>query len=251
MERTLISFIVIILLSSYLTANTGLEALNINTSAKANAMGGVYAGIMEDGIRSLNGNPAGISELKFITVSFTHLIWLHDISIENGTFGIPTGIGNFGLTGKYLYTNPENYINFQGESSYELNYNTLLLTLAFSRKIFDIGVGMNIKFANETIGTVSAQAYMADIGIQKRFGGLGVGLVGRNIGIGPKYHEESVQLPMSQWLELSYTFPVISKIKLTTAVDTGNITDEGIHVGIGEEIDLYNIFFIRGGYKMG
>ncbi len=195
-------------------AKSGINALaflKIGVGARQVSIGSA-ATTMTGDPNQIFWNPAGIvDEPTKFTASVSYNNWLLGLNQEAGvitysmdevgTFGL--GVISFGVNGipadrdilpAYLSSMQ---IDQQNSSTY--NYRDMALILSYARHVTDLlSLGINLKYLNETIDNMSANAFAIDIGSDYRitdFWSVGAELT--NLGSDIKYYNISSPIPLT------------------------------------------------------
>jgi hypothetical protein len=94
------------------SAVTAAPSFNMVLGARGAAMGGAYSALADDA-QSMAYNPAGLTELREVQLSASHLAWLDGVNDESVELGIPVfGLGAWGIGATYLYSSDQGRDNW-------------------------------------------------------------------------------------------------------------------------------------------
>ncbi|MEI7542790.1 MAG: PorV/PorQ family protein [bacterium] len=158
-----ILFVILFTVAVSIPSVNALASLDVLTGAKSAALGGAYSAISGD-VESLWYNPAGIAELPYMSIMFSHIISIGDINYEYLAFGMPIGKSlAWGASINYSYSQDNSYDEsaLPGETFKTTNL-IFLAGLAMNFDWFDIG--LSLKIINESIASQSQTGYALDAG---------------------------------------------------------------------------------------
>lgn len=180
--------------------------LRIGVGAKPAAMGEAYAGVSGD-LMALYSNPAGLSSLFGYEFSFSHAVWLEDITYSNLAVGANILDGYAALGINYLSAGSIRKADNTGKKlATSYTPSDLLITGAYSRVFGDIATGAALKVIHSEIDGDTATGVALDIGAQRYFGLLNAGLVIQNLGTEMTFRNDGDSLPMAVRAGASYPF---------------------------------------------
>jgi hypothetical protein len=231
---------------------TGLAFLKIGVGARAAAMGEAYAAVAQDAT-AIYWNPAGIANAPGPEFHASHNEWISDVRYEyiaavqgkkGQAFGAHLGLLHMGeLEGR------DNDGNFtESFRAYDLTAG-----LTWARRLsrsFELGVTGKVLY--EKIFDYSATGWALDGGVRYRTGlkGLTMAATASNLGPEMKFIDESFLLPINLRLGTAYrTRSVLEGLILAADVKFPN--DTGARGHVGAELQLHEIFALRGGAKLG
>jgi len=161
-------------------AKSGLDALaflNIGIGAKQVALGSAATTLSGDP-NQIFWNPAGIvNQSSKFGASVSYNNWLLGLNQESGvitynmgesgTFGV--GFTSFGVNNIPADRDllPANLASLQidNQTSSTYNYRDMALILSYARQVTDkLTLGLNVKYLNESIDNMSANAFAIDLG---------------------------------------------------------------------------------------
>ncbi|MCC5933809.1 MAG: PorV/PorQ family protein [Balneolales bacterium] len=171
---------------------SGAQFLKINAGARAEAMGGAFAGSANDAT-ALFWNPAGITQVERGSVSFTNIPWWADVEINQFAAALSAGnLGVFGLSVISLSV-PEQEITTVDQpdgTGRFFDANDLMVGVSYARKLLpQFSVGVSAKYVSQQIWNQRAGALAFDIGTQYNFGyrNLTLGMTVSNFGPDMQY----------------------------------------------------------------
>ena len=265
---------------------TAAPFLKIEFGARAAAMGGSFVALANDP-SGVYYNPAGIAELKGAYISGGHTEWFAGLHYDYAAFILPMKRINFSLWGTFLSSADMEVTTVEtpeGTGQY-FKYIDGLLAFTTSALLSDrLSIGFSVKYIQQSLYNESAATLALDIGsiLRTPLTGTKLGMCLVNYGgrmqlsgndliieadpwpeyqgnsdVEARLRTESFPLPMAFKLGLSFqiidhedAFITNDKYQLKFAVDGihPNDGDEKLHVGL--EYGIYDILFIRGGYKV-
>lgn len=229
---------------------TALSFLKLSVSTKHTSMGETAVAIGDD-INSLHYNPACLGFIRDKQFLFTHLEYIAGIRYNIASFGLYNKYGNFGISVGYLYVHDIPKVIIKGPDLPEIlperfSVYDFLLLLSHSRLINENAIiGLNIKFARETLEAYSAHSFLLDIGFLHTIKELSIGLSVQNLGTAVRFIREYSPTPLLMKLGVGYKS---KKFKLGCDVVQPIDTDLQLH--FGGEILLLDFLFLRAGYKL-
>ena len=249
--------LLIIAISFSVFAGTGTDGFNflkIKPSARATSIGDGFVAIADD-VNACFYNPAGLAQIDNPEVSLMHMMYVAETSYEYGAAAMPVGdnlrVGLFGVYLNYgsIATTTENSSGVYTATTGSYSPSDIAFGLSLAYKLGDdLSLGINAKYAGETIDTSSASAILADIGALTKIEGVNIGAaiynVGGNIG--------NDKAPMSARVGASYKFTVEKENDLTVAIGTGYTMASGqLGVTAGGEYYYEDFLVMRASYGMG
>jgi hypothetical protein len=238
------------LFSSFLFADQGTTSavfLKLEQGVRPIGMGGAYTAAADD-VNSVMWNPAGLSKLPDLQITFMHTIWFASIFYDYLAAAYPAGeIGTFGLGIVYVNSGPINSWDNVGNPGAPFTASDLGINLAYGTHISkDLDLGVTLKLFNETIKDSGAFGFAADIGglyklpIKDLTLGVCVQNLGPNFGFG-----EAFMLPIMAKAGICYT----GVKNLTVDLDyIQPIETRGI-LALGMEYWYKDIVCLRMGYQ--
>ena len=286
--KKIISYVAIVMLSLVLaapahavikkTAQTGLQFLKSDMSARSAGMGSAFVMVGNDATAMFH-NPAGIA---YITSGFdafaTMTQWIADISYSAG--GVAYSLGNLGTVGLNFVS--ADYGTIIGtvvsdvEAGYEetgnLDVGALSVGAVYARQLTDkFTVGGQVRYAYQHLGSstiptavageteeveneVTGLAYeIGTIFYPGLFSSLRMGMSIKNFSPQFKYQEEAFQLPLTFVMGFAVdAFEILGmggSSSLLLAMDAIHPRDYTERIHLGAEFGFMNMAFLRAGYK--
>ena len=259
--ETVFFFMIVILFSTNFsvaqTGNagaTGLAFLKLGVGARAGGMGGAFSAISDDATATF-WNPAGLTYSR-AQVAFTHTEWLQDITNEFLAITFPAFRGTLGLS---FYTNSvggiERRLNPSEEPIGTVEANDVALGLSYATSISSsLKAGLTVKYLYEKIFIESAAGYAFDFGLilQPFSNPLQLAVVAQNFGSMDKLRAESINLPKTVRLGISYLF-ALDGIggKVLLAADGVKVIETDFRGSFGAELQFKSQLAVRVGYQTG
>ena len=158
-----ILYITILVFVFSMTPIKALPWSDLAIGAKSAALGSAYSAVSGD-IESLWYNPAGIAELRSISVMFSHLLWIGDINYEYLAFGMPIGTTMaWGASINYSYMK-DNYIDESGIKGGTFTASNLVFDAGLAINLGRFDAGLSMKILSETLESQSDSGYAFDAG---------------------------------------------------------------------------------------
>ncbi len=267
-------------------AQVGMPFLTIDSNARTAAMGGASVCIA-NGASALFANPANMVYTNGLDLSLSRTSWIADINQITGAAAINLGTyGSVGISlvwmdyGAFKETVPySGYDVEQRKVGYELlgDFTTqeYAIGLSYARKISSMfSFGAQAKYAMEDLyhdkkfmifdqrlgreveSSIKEQVFAFDIGTMYYTGwkDLRFGMAIRNFSRQGKFVQQRFELPLTMTMGmamdvLSLVLPPESKQHLTVTVDALHPRNWTERVHAGAEYSMFDVLFIRGGYK--
>ena len=186
MDRQLIKFLFILLLTLPAFAQTTFDPLSIGVGARAMGMGKAYVAVAEDG-DTIFTNPAGLGEIdsfEFVSMSASLLDEVH-YTVLGGVFPIGDksafGIGYADASLSGIEIRDAGAVLLSTAS-----FSNRVFLASYGRKITDkLSFGLNLKFFSQdapALTRADGSGFNVDVGfLQKGLGWLSLGVVGQNL----------------------------------------------------------------------
>jgi flagellar motor protein MotB len=235
---------------------TSNNFLKILVPAKPAAFGEAYCALSND-IDSIYYNPAGLGRMMSMQASFTNIQWFQDVRFFNLNLLLPVGFGNLGFSINYMsspdmdkttstWTPADIITKFSPYSVYG--------SVSFAKEFTDnLFIGTNIKILDYSLDPAdpkgTAMSFMADFGIIYELSflrGLSMGAVFKNIGPATTFDTQSFTQPIDIRGGIGYAGQYFS-----LEGDVEYVTDNDINYFFGGGLNLFDVVFLRAGYKGG
>ncbi len=253
---------------------SGWQFLKINGDARQAALGGAYTAISHGDANAVFGNPAALTDVKFLDIQVNALQWVAGISHQSAA--VAYNIGDVGVVGASIarlnYGDIEETINASSGSSgttpmitgSTFTASDIAVGLSFARKITNaLSVGGDIRYVRQQIAELSMNNWALDIGTlyYTGFRSLRIAITARNFGPDSRfggwseqYQTESnyVRMPLDFRAGMAMDFfdGEGSPHLLTVAVEAEHPNDGREKFQFGASYAFNGTFFIRGGYKL-
>ncbi len=239
------------------------DFLKIGAGSRPSAMGEAFTAVADDS----NGafwNPAGITAVDKISATYMYLLWYQSETYHYFSYVMPIDSGtNFGISANALIT--PGFDSTGGlmpavPSSYDLAVTgTIAKNLGnIYTKDFTIGnisLGANLKFIKRSlVGVDLGTFFFADIGaIANITDDMKLGLVMQDIGsaLGADPSPFTTRLGLSYNLAFTKETGLLLAADVIKPIDLTNPDFQKWEFGLGAEVKLFGVGFIRGGYKLG
>ncbi len=257
--------------------------LEIGVGARAEALGGAFVAIADDP-SALYWNPAGITNIRSISVQVTKTDWFVDTKFNTVDLVVPIPIASSAL-GLHLAlldygTNPVRTV-FRPEGTGEIySANDFVAGLYWALAITDrVSVGLGAKYFQQTIWHVKGATVGIDLSILFetplkgfKLGGtisnLGpeLGLSGRDLtrvadvdgrrdtyfnndNLAIQWATEKYPLPMLFRFGMAYEWMMSKKNSLLFAATLNHPSNNVETVDVGMEAKLFDVGYLRAGYR--
>jgi hypothetical protein len=259
---------------------TAAGFLAIDVGPRGTGMGGAYVSLANDAT-SMYWNPAGIARLNHFEATFCNTKWIADLSFNYAGVVMPLGnFGNLGLNATFLTMDPierttEYYPDGTGEF---FDAGCSAFGLSYARYLTDrFLIGFNAKYINERMYHCNAYGFALDFGVIFDTGihgltfGMSItnygtkmqldgrdlqvqhdispGIYGNNPNINARLLTDRYDLPLMLRTGVSMDVLKGSNNNFILSVDALHPSDDVEYINIGGEYVLYNMFFLRAGYK--
>ncbi len=243
-----------LLIHSPLLAGSGMAFLNMPSSARSAGAMNVFASEFS-GASVLFENPVGIMQDK-TNINFTNNFWFADINQSVLTLGKQTGFATFGAG--------INFVNSPGievrskptdEPEGEINAQYLSVALGMSKKILPrVYLGVNTKYLYQSLYTEKASGMALDMSALWRMpSNMNLTVALQNLGKMAELKESATPLPTVA--KFGLVRPDILDKKSPVNASIGIYFDQYLEeeiteINVGGEVDIYDKFFLRGGYSI-
>jgi hypothetical protein len=263
------------------------QFLKIGVGARPVGMGETFAAVAND-INALYWNPAGILNVKEMSVGFSHSQWLGEMSHDFAGVIIPMGETDaLGISVTMLSTGEQEVttVNQPDGTGIYYSVNDLAIGVSYARALTDrFSLGLTAKYIQQDLYNESASTFALDVGtfLKTGFHNLVIAMCVSNFGgnmqldgrdliilsdidktIGGEYNPDS-RLKTEPWsLPLNFRVGVAMDLvgsndallsseshRFTMAVDGNHPNDNNERLNLGGEYAWTETFFLRAGYKM-
>jgi hypothetical protein len=184
--------------SFVLAAPGGAAFLKIGAGARAVGMGSAFTAAADD-VTAMHWNPAGLARLGEPQISATHGQWLSDLRYGAVSAATPVLLWTAGVGVVYLSQGEMDRRDAAGNRDGSFRADDMAATVSLSRILRPgLGVGVNLKYVQQTIAEHKASGLAFDVGSQwilsRR---LALGLSAQNAGSKMKFVREEYDLPLT------------------------------------------------------
>lgn len=254
-------------------ARTSLQFLKIGLGARQSAMGEASIALVRD-VNAVFWNPANISGIDNMEVSFSYVRWLADMNYVSGAIGYRLGtvgvlagyVGSldYGDIPEALAVNPSG--NNDTRTGASFSGGDIMAGLSFSREFTDrLSIGLSAKYLHERLWDFNTSTLAFDVGTNYNLGykGIRLAMSAQNFGGSVDYLEQGSQTE-------EYDLPIIFRIGVSANVISGsesalmdmgpshrmrfgfeaiNTNDFSERVHVGAEYTFGDFIALRGGYR--
>ena len=190
-------FIVVFLCSTPVQATTnvgtaGAQFLKIGPGARVDSLGGAFGALAND-VTTIYWNPAGLSQIKELSFSDTHTIWLADIRYNYLAFATPIEqVGTLGASVTFLNVPDTEITTLAKPDGTGLWFSAwdAAVSVAYSRQLYEkesgvkLSFGVNAKYIHQQIHRERATGMAIDVGTLYHTGwrSLRIGMCFSNFG---------------------------------------------------------------------
>ncbi len=231
------------------TGITSANFLKLDVGARQAAMSGAFGAVADD-VNAINYNPAGLVQAGTISLTAMHNQWVQSIKYEylgyaqkvwwGGVIGGSLGYFHMGnIKGSLVGNKPAP--DFTASDS--------CLTFSYAHPWSDrFSVGANFKIIYEKIEQEDAATVAFDLGTfyKTPIDNLSFGLCIQNLGSGLKFIQDKSDLPMN--LKAGVSVKLLDE-RLLIALDANKPIDNNVHLRLGLEYWLIDVFALRAGYR--
>ncbi len=257
----------------------GAQFLKLGVGARTAGMGGAGAAIVND-LTAIHWNPAGLADIKGMTVGFSHGNQLFDFNHEFAAGAMPLG-EDFVFAASFVsYTTDRIPITTMAQSEgtgSKYTLSDMALGLSLSGYLTDqFSFGVTAKYVNNQIADLGASGFAFDIGTMYNTGISGIRLAFSIHNLGTKLAYSGQDMATTQsWIEYSqaapldaeymtsnYEMPLIFRMgvgmevfkfddhALKAAVDFITFSDVEAQFAFGAEYVWNELLCLRGGYTL-
>jgi hypothetical protein len=246
---------------------TAAPFLKIEYGARPVGMGGTFVALANDP-SGIYYNPAGIAENKSTQFMGGYTVWFADLKYNYATFVLPTSRINFALWGSFLYSDAISVTTIENPegSGQKFTYVDGLLGFTVSAPLSDrLSVGISGKYIQQKLYNESASTFALDVGsiLRTPLKGTRLGMCLVNYGGRMQLFGNDLIVQTDPWPEFagnpevearltteSFPLPLAFKLGIAFEIDGIHPNDGEEKVQFGFEYSLYDMLFLRGGYKV-
>lgn len=249
---------------------SALSFLKIEVSPRAAAMGGAQIAVKGDGYAA-QWNPAALADLKRLTVTGANTFWIAGINHAFFTGALPVKrVGVFAVQAVALTTGAmERRTEFQPNGTGEYFYaSDAAIGISYAQSLTPMfSYGITLKYINETLDNYTAHTAVADLGFLYRtdFKKLNFAVTLQSFGPNSRISGVAPETPIAPPSRTFGSYPPpttfslgasitpleTEKSRLLCALQLNHPNDAAANVRIGIEYSFRDLFFLRGGYKIG
>src|SRR5690554_4115350 len=230
----------------------GWKMLTIPASPSISAMAGTGAAISGEAGSFIEHPAAGlIGNLR--SVSINQNLWIFDTQMNSIAINTSSGINSYGFALRALDYGKIEARDITGEVIGEFHPLDLNLIANYARRFgANYYAGANLMPLYQKLQSNSSTGLALDLGLSylPPIRGLTLNAAIRHIGMTSKVNEERINLPTAPEIGFSYLLPldfaeINAEYKMLKLPD-----DSNIRVQLGTNININDIFNIRGGYYL-
>jgi len=236
------------------TGSDALSFLKIKPSARAASLGDGFVALADDANAGFY-NSAGLAQINRMEVSLMHMAYVSDTAYEYGAIAMPVG-KNLRLGMYLIYLNygaiektAETAGVYDPTLSGSFTPNDLAAAFSAGYKLgSSTSIGLTVKYAVESIDTVSISGVMADAGFMTEIEEVKLGVAVYNLGgdIGAD------KTPVYARVGASTKFSAMTEDDITAAVGINYVPAGSKTSGsAGAEYTYDNFLVVRGSYTLG
>lgn len=233
---------------------TSLDFLRLDVGPRQVAMGGAATAVGGDAY-GMTYNPALLASLGAQEAAFSHAQWLQSITYQDFLYAHPLSWGTLGGRVQRLGYGDINGYDAAGAKAGSFSASDLLVGGGYARSFPKSGLslGGEVKVARRTIGSVSAQALLFDLGAswsprrRSLLGDATFGLSARNLGSSVKFDRAGEPVPTEVLAGAALRW---QGGRLLTALDGRFPTKDGPGGRLGAEFWLMPSLALRAGLDM-
>ncbi|HNW59000.1 MAG TPA: PorV/PorQ family protein [bacterium] len=235
------------------TGSGGLQFLKIGVGARECAMGEAVTGAVRD-VNAVYWNPAGLAWATEYQAAFSHNTWLVNskemaaaVALPFKTFTMAISALSFAIADfeETTVTHPEG-------TGRMVSAGDAMLGIAVARMFTDkLAIGGQLKYVNEKLDDYSLNNVLFDVGAlyYTGFRNLRLAFALQHFGPDMKIVDQSFRTPLLFRLNASDELFKSAEMALTVAAELVHATDNVEVVNLGTELQLRNLFYLRGGYR--
>ncbi len=235
---------------------SGFSFLKISPSARAAGMGDAFTAISDD-VTAIFYNPAGLTHITKTDFTFGYTKWLVDSKLYSGAIARP--ISNRAVLGlSFIQFAPkafeETTILEPTGTGRLVSVGDISVAIAYAVKLTNqLSFGFKGQLIEEWIDKDKAKGISVDFSTHyyTGFRDLSIAMIMKNFGPEAKYLSDKFKLPL--YFNVNTAMSVIGKrndsINLLVSIESAFATDYRDRYHLGTELNLFNAFSLRGGYK--
>ncbi|MGE5430904.1 MAG: PorV/PorQ family protein [Syntrophomonadaceae bacterium] len=236
------------------TGSAGLQFLKIGVGARESAMGEAVAASVKDANAAF-WNPAGLAYIDNYQAAFSHNNWLVDSRQIAASVAVPMGLFSLAVSAESFAVNEfeETTVTNPDGTGRMVSAGDMLIGVAAARRFTDrLSIGAQIKYVREKLDEYSIGNVLFDVGAMYTTGfrNLRLGFVLQHFGPDMKLVNQSFRTPLLFRVNATDEIVDFSNVSWTAAFELVHSTDNVEVVNIGTELKLYQMIFLRGGYRV-
>jgi hypothetical protein len=246
----------------------GCQFLEMGAGPRGVAMGEAMVAATE-GLESIYWNPAGLRTVTRPSLIVTYGTWPADISHQFAAFAMrPSflqGVFALSVTTLRMDSMPVRTADVPGGVGVDFKPNDMAVGFSYAREFTDkFAAGGTLKWVHSELADLSVlgvegledyygQGFVGDFGTlyNTGFRSLKIGLMIQNMGPEITYREEPVPMPATFKFGISMNLIESPGQVLTAAAEFRHPSDTSEKINVGAEYALNNMYYLRGGYKIG
>jgi len=214
--------------------------LKVPISPAASGMGDSFVSLSNDAF-GMYYNPAGIGFIKNPVLSFAHHIYVQDINGDSLGFVYPFKNLVIGYAPTFFYMKEEPiYDSFGNTTGGNFGYDSTIVPITIAIPFGNLSIGSSLKYYSETIYKETEKTTIFDLGGIYKAGDFRFGFALQNLG-GKLYDYDIIKI---QRYGAAYT-----QSNYTLSADIEKEGEAKNSINVGAEINLANVFKLRGGYR--
>ena len=233
------------------------QFLEIPVGARSVGMGDAFLATADD-VSAVYYNPAGLTNLEYREVGFTHTMWPAGISHDfvAAAMPLPRLGGTVALSAIALTTGDmvERTVGNPEGTGRTFTASDLAAGVSYARDMTDrFSVGLTWRYIGEYYADVKSHSWAMDIGALYRtsFQGLRIGMNFCNFGPDITMLNNAYPLPMSFHFGLAGELLDTDEHKVTLGWEGSHPNDNLEKFQVGTEYWYNDMFALRAGYKFG
>jgi hypothetical protein len=246
----------------------GCQFLEIGAGPRGEAMGGAMVSATE-GMESVYWNPAGLRSIVRPSLIVNYGTWPADISHQFAAYAMrPSfmqGVFALSVTTLRMDSMPIRTADVPSGVGADFQPGDIAVGLSFAREFTDkFAAGGTLKWVHSELADMSvlgiegledyyAEGFVGDFGTlyNTGFRSLRIGLMIQNMGPEIQYRDEPVPMPATFKFGISMNLIESPGQVLTAAAEFRHPSDTSEKINVGAEYVLNDMYFLRGGYKLG